>query len=218
MSDPNATSRPSPSDGVRRFGRPVGLWMLLSALAGAVVGIGFEVVAAGFDLPSPWQRALPSAGSPVAGAPGPGGGPGLPAGSYPPADFRLTSLDGSLVGPRDFLGKPVVVELWATWCGPCRAQKKELEKLQKALGDEVVILAVDQGEDAQTVRSYVGRDPFPYPVLLDPQQSLMQRYGVSGIPTIIVVDARGEVALVHTGVLDADTLRSIVQQSQTTTV
>ena len=126
----------------------------------------------------------------------------------PRADFRLPSLDGESLGPPDFAGRTVVVDFWATWCGPCRLQAEMLEKLFEQLDPETVqFLAVNVGEDAATVRRFVAETPFPYPVLLDGQDQLLQRYGLRGLPTVMVVDPRGEVSYTRTGVVDSATLR-----------
>ena len=132
--------------------------------------------------------------------------------SYAPdvsADFRLPVLDGDgELGPPDFEGKVVVVDFWATWCGPCHKQADELAKVHADYSeDDVQFLAVDLGEDEETVRAFVENDPFPYPVLLDPEEDLMFELGILGLPTLMIVNREGEVSYFKPGVLYEDALR-----------
>ncbi len=132
--------------------------------------------------------------------------------AYPAPDFRFASLDGGEIGPLDYSGEVVIVELWATWCGPCKLQARYLEELHRELdGKGVRFLAVSTGEEEATVREYVERRPFPYPVLLDPQDTLTQRYQVFGLPTVMIVDRRGAISFLETGVSDADRLRQALK-------
>jgi len=146
-----------------------------------------------------------------------GGGSAGDVAPQPSTDFRLATLDGNRqVGPRDFGGQVVVVDFWATWCVPCHAQARILKSLFTELGDEAgdgagaQFLAVDLGEDEATVRQFVTENPFPYPVLVDPQDTLSYQLGIVGLPTLMVVDRLGKVVYFEAGVLDRDSLRRIL--------
>lgn len=166
-----------------------------------VVGLTFAVLATGFY----WiSTAVPAASGD--GAPAAGGAPSTP--EYPAPEFRLASLDGRTVGPPDFAGKVVVIDFWATWCGPCKLQAQMFEKAhEEHAGDGVEFMAINVGEDEDTVRQYVDKKPFPYSVLLDPEEQLMGRYQIYGLPTVMVVDRGGRVSFMRTGVTDVPTLR-----------
>ena len=121
---------------------------------------------------------------------------------------RLPSLDGRTLGPPDFAGKVVVIDFWATWCGPCKLQAQMFEKAhEEHTGGGVEFMAINVGEDEETVRKYVEKKPFPYSVLLDPDEQLMSRYQIYGLPTVMVVDREGRVSFMRTGVTDVPTLR-----------
>jgi len=121
----------------------------------------------------------------------------------PNPDFRLASLDGNEISPRDYPGEVVLIDFWATWCGPCHKQADILEDLYADLeGNGVRFLAVNLGEDAETVRSFLEDDPYPYPVLLDPEDQLTYDFGIFALPTVMVVDTKGKVSYFETGILD----------------
>lgn len=139
---------------------------------------------------------------------------GASALGLPTPDFRLPSLEGPAISPADYRGKVVVVDFWATWCGPCRLQAKVLEDLKAEVGDTVQFLAVDIGEDEQTVRDYVAKRPFPYPVLLDSSDSLSGPYKIYGLPTVMVINPQGEVVYHQVGVTSLEELRQQVAAAQ----
>lgn len=178
--------------------------------AALVIG-AFLLLAVGMS----WVARVTFLGTMPSGADGGGemGASRLPAGqalAFPTPDFRLPSLDGGTISPADYLGKVVVVDFWATWCGPCRLQAKVLEDLRQEVGDDVQFLAVDIGEDEATVRDYVAKRPFPYPVLLDTADTLSAPYNIYGLPTVMVIGPTGQVVFHQTGVTDLDQLRKEV--------
>jgi peroxiredoxin len=129
-------------------------------------------------------------------------------------DFRLKTTDGRTLGPRDFPGKVVVVDFWATWCTPCRIQAQILEPVWKELkGRDVQILAADMGEPEPTVRSFLKESPFPYPVLLDSDSKVSDALGIMALPTLLVIDRKGVARYMQPGLTDGDTVRRIIQQA-----
>lgn len=123
-------------------------------------------------------------------------------------DFTVQRLGtGEKVSLRDFRGKPVMVDFWATWCPPCRFEMPWLESAYEAHKDEgFVILAVDAGERVapsmveQTVQSFVDEFGLTFPVLLDDNTYNLQReWGVYGLPSAFLINAEGTVEDVHVG-------------------
>jgi len=158
--------------------RPAALLLLLAALAAALLLAG-------------------------CGPAGGDGGDASSGGPAPNADFRLAALDGGEISPRDFDGEVVLVDFWATWCGPCHKQADILEEIYADVrGNGVQFLAVNLGEDLETVREFVADDPYPYPVLLDPEDQLSYDFGIYGLPTVMVVDTQGKVSYFEIGILD----------------
>ncbi len=136
------------------------------------------------------------------------------AASDAPAKFRLKALEGGKsLGPPDFPGKVVIVDFWATWCGPCQIQARILESLAKTYkGKKVQFLAANVGETSETVKSFLKDKPFPYPVLLDPD-GVSDDLGVFALPTLLIIDAKGKVAYFEPGIADADMIKKILRQS-----
>jgi cytochrome c biogenesis protein CcmG/thiol:disulfide interchange protein DsbE len=141
------------------------------------------------------------------------------AAGKPPApgakvDFRLAAVDGRKLGPKSFPGQVVVVDFWATWCGPCRIQAQILEPIYRDFkGRGVQFLAANVGETPDEVKKFLKDKPFPYPVLLDPDQAVSDRLGVLGLPTLLVVDKKGKVSYLEAGIADGDTLRELIKKA-----
>ena len=126
-------------------------------------------------------------------------------------DFRLDSLQGEQVRLADFKGRVVVLELWATWCGPCKLQAEILHELYEEISTtEVEFLAISLGETRETVERFVDRQPFTYPVLLDPEETLGTSLEVYALPTVVVIDQGGHIRFHQPGLADAGTLRRVL--------
>ena len=120
--------------------------------------------------------------------------------------LSLSSLDGRSVSLADFAGKPTVVNLWATWCPPCRREMPALQQAQAANPD-VNFVFVNQGEESQTIAAFLDRQGLALRnVLVDPQNSVGAALGHSGLPTTLFFDAHGRLADTRVGELSQATL------------
>jgi cytochrome c biogenesis protein CcmG/thiol:disulfide interchange protein DsbE len=121
----------------------------------------------------------------------------------PAPDFKLAGLDGKPVALADSKGKVVLVNFWATWCGPCRAEIPDLVELQKKYKDRLQILglAVDD-EDLGAIKKFAARFGVNYPVALATNEIRLQYGGIPALPTSFVLDSEGRVVQKHEGLRD----------------
>ncbi|MBU9676275.1 TlpA family protein disulfide reductase [Burkholderia multivorans] len=112
----------------------------------------------------------------------------------------------------DFSGKPVIVNLWATWCPPCQREMPILARAQRDRPD-IAVLMVNQGEDAQTVRAFLARKGLHFDhVLLDPSSATMRTYRSQGLPTTLFFDAEGKLVESHIGEITSARLKDAVSR------
>jgi len=146
----------------------------------------------------------------TAGAPAAAGAPPAPGSKVA---FELQTLEGRPFGPRNFPGQVVVIDFWATWCGPCHVQQRILEDIYKDYrGKGVQFLAANVGEELETVRGFLKSRPIPYTVLLDPHDVAGQ-LGINALPTLMVIDKKGKLTFFEAGLTDGDTIRRILRQA-----
>jgi thiol-disulfide isomerase/thioredoxin len=109
-------------------------------------------------------------------------------------EFALKDLDGTEVRLSDFLGTRVVVlDFFATWCGPCRASMPVLNELKKKYSGSVEFFTIDLQEPVETVRGFMASQGLSLHVLLDSSGAVARQYGVRGIPAMFVIDKKGEI-------------------------
>lgn len=145
---------------------------------------------------------------------------GLGNGDTPP-DFTLTSLDGEDITLSDLRGKKVVLNFWATWCPPCKAEMPHMQSFYDKYGQEknVEIIAVnltsaerDVTADAKVDTVMTFRDSFEltFPILLDPENSAGSDYQIITIPTTYFIDSNGYIQRAIKGPMDVDMLKEYV--------
>lgn len=129
--------------------------------------------------------------------------PKLNTGDIAPA-FTTIHMDGKPMRfPDDVRGKTVILRFWADWCTACETELMDLERIYKSRNPQgLVVLAVNAGQDAERVGSYMAKFGFSYPSLLDQKLSIAKLYGVDGVPTTFYIGADGRLKLKVVGSLD----------------
>lgn len=122
--------------------------------------------------------------------------------------YRIPRLGGGSDEIAAHHGKLVLVNLWATWCPPCREELPLLEQVSRSRRSELVIIGIDQGEDPQTVTRTLRRAGVDYPVLLDHDQRYGAAFASVGLPTSILLDRNGRIRSIFEGSLSAERLRT----------
>lgn len=115
-------------------------------------------------------------------------------------DFRAKSYNGANQRLAEYRGKVVLLNFWATWCGPCRQEMPELEQLfQKYSNSGFTVLGLNIDNQIQDVDAYLKDVPVSFPVLFDPKQKISQNYNVSEMPNTVIIDRDGKVRYLHKG-------------------
>jgi cytochrome c biogenesis protein CcmG, thiol:disulfide interchange protein DsbE len=127
-------------------------------------------------------------------------------------DFTLSNLSDEQVSLSDYLGTPVMVNFWATWCPPCKAEMPLIQEYQDKFTDEFVVLAINGGDSKELVQSFEEANGFTLNFLLDPDVSVATLYQVRGFPTSLFIDADGNLQATHIGELTATLFDAYLQK------
>ncbi len=130
--------------------------------------------------------------------------------SSPAPDFTVTDKDGSKVKLSDMKGKPVVLNFWASWCPPCKAEMPDFEQMYKKYGNEINFMIVNstdgQQETVETAKAYIEQNGYTFPVYYDTMYEGAYAYQVHSLPSTFFIDASGNVVTYAMGALDGATL------------
>jgi peroxiredoxin len=142
------------------------------------------------------------------------------AATPPAADFSLPSRDGKTVALKDLKGQVVMVNFWASWCGPCRQEfpliDKQLYQRYRSLG--FTVLGVNVESDTKDAERFLSETPVTFPILFDKQSVVSKLYSVNAMPTTVFIDRKGNVRFEHHGYKPGDEgeylnqIRSLVKE------
>ena len=132
-----------------------------------------------------------------------------------PYEFALQDIQGNPQNLSAFIGQPIIVNFWATWCGPCRIEMPELQAVFEEHQDKgLVILALDQDESAGEVQEYFAELGLTFTPLLDDDSDTAQNYGLQGtLPSSVFINPDGEITVIHRGVMTRGQIDSFLAET-----
>ena len=126
---------------------------------------------------------------------------------YSAPDFTMLDSDGNQVKLRDFVGKPIVLNFWASWCGPCKSEMPEIQKFYEQYGEEIHFLLVSVDDSADTAKAFIAEEGYTFPVYFDITSMGAYTYGASSIPLTYFINANGDLMAYYRGAMSADILQ-----------
>ena len=125
-------------------------------------------------------------------------------------DFTVYDLERNEVHLSDFIGKPVILNFWASWCGPCKMEMPDFHEKHLELGNEIHFLMINMTDGSrETVDSaskFIAEQEYTFPVFYDTESDASAAYGVYSLPTTFFIDAEGHAIAQATGAINMDTL------------
>ncbi len=156
------------------------IWIVAALIAAAAIAVAVQ-----------WRSGGPSAS---------------PAGREAPS-FTVGTLEGTPASIMSYRGHPVVLNLWASWCPPCREEMPDLQRLNAAFRARgLIVVGVDQGESRERVAAFARSLGIDYPILLDRDQRYGAAYAAQGLPTTALIDRHGVVVRIFDGPLPYSTM------------
>ena len=203
--------------------------VIIAAVAFAVLlvgaGIAYNVLAPKADqaVEIGGTDVVHSTEGPAEGAADTGEGNGANGITTPAPDFSMTDAEGATVRLSDFKGRPVLLNFWASWCGPCKSEMPAIQEAWKQSGDEVAFVIVNMtgmdGESEEAARAFLTGNGYDFPCYFDKANSAAAAFGVSSIPQTYLINAEGNIIGGYMGAMDdavlAEGLRMLTDATAT---
>lgn len=144
-----------------------------------------------------------------------GDGNGANAATTPAPDFTMTDADGAALTLADFKGKPVLLNFWASWCGPCQSEMPDIQKAWEAHAQDIDFVIVNMtgmsGETEQAARTFLADNGYTFPVYFDKDSSAAAAFGVNSIPQTYLIDAEGNILGGYMGAMTSSIIDEGIQ-------
>jgi thiol-disulfide isomerase/thioredoxin len=189
---PEFSSEPQPVDAAHEPARPSRrtAWLAMAAVLTALLLLMLIPESTPYDPNAPPPSADDEAGD------------GVLVGKPAPLHFTLKDMDGADVQLASFKGKVIVLNFWATWCGPCKAEIPSLVELQTEYRDDLVVLGFSVDDTPDKMKPYAAQYKINYPLLVgNGRDDVQDAYGpLWGIPVSVIIDREGNIAKKHSGI------------------
>ena len=140
--------------------------------------------------------------------------PPLAEKTIPAVDFSVLDSSGNSVNLKNYFGKPIIVNFWATWCGPCKSELPAFNSIYSKYKDKVEILMVNLTDGSRdtvdSVKEFVKENNFSFPVFYDTEYNASNTYGVYSIPVTLFINKEGNIIAMYNSPLSEETLEKYV--------
>ena len=127
-------------------------------------------------------------------------------------DLQLETLDGGTMDLAATSDTPMVLNLWATWCAPCRRELPAFDRVSEQYEGDVTIVGINQGDDGENAQAMLDEIGVDFPQALDARSALSRELAITSMPSTVFVSASGEIVDTHAGELNADQLTELLER------
>lgn len=131
-------------------------------------------------------------------------------------DFEVLDINGNKVKLSDFYGKPIVVNFWATWCGPCKTELPEFEEMYNEYNEKIEFLMVNltdgYNDTVENVKEFIRENNYEFPVYFDTEYSATNAYRIYSIPQTLFIDKDGNIIKLYKGQISRQTLQRYIEK------